>query len=116
MVVSGLVENHTPNALTLSFTHLKSFSGARFVSFPVLAPIHKATVFYVTDFGESKLSGDMTIIFGRRTPVGLVSGDSTVIRWGLVWGSTFFIVPTQDLLKSPFNSTHEPSLNYRKHN
>ena len=34
MVVSGLVESHTPNALTLSFTHLKSFSGARFVSFP----------------------------------------------------------------------------------
>ena len=29
MVVSGLVESHTPNALTVSFTHLKSFSGAR---------------------------------------------------------------------------------------
>ena len=45
MVVSGLVESHTPNALTLSFTHLKSFSGPRFVSFSVLAPIHNATVF-----------------------------------------------------------------------
>ena len=45
MVVSGLVESHTHNALTLSFTHLKSFSGARFVFFPVLAPIHNATVF-----------------------------------------------------------------------
>ena len=44
-MVSGLVESHTPNALTLSFTHLKSFSGSRFASFPVLAPIHKATVF-----------------------------------------------------------------------
>ena len=31
--------------MLMSFTHLKSFSGARFVSFPVLAPIHKATVF-----------------------------------------------------------------------
>ena len=32
------------------------------------------------------------------------------------WGSTFCTVPAQDLLQSPFNFTHEPSLNYRKHN
>ena len=31
-------------------------------------------------------------------------------------GSTFCTVPSQDLLKSPLISTHEPSLNYRKHN
>ena len=34
MVVLGLVESHTPNALTLFFTHLKSFSGARSISYP----------------------------------------------------------------------------------
>ena len=30
-------------------------------------------------------------------------------------GSKFFTVFAQDLLKFPFNSTHEPSLNYRQH-
>ena len=32
------------------------------------------------------------------------------------WRPTFCAVPAQDVLNSPFNSTHEPSLNYRKHN
>ena len=45
MVVSGLVESHTPRALTISFTHLNSLSGQRFASFLILAPIHKASVF-----------------------------------------------------------------------
>ena len=45
MVVSGLVESHTPRALTLSFTHLNSLSGLRCVSFPTLALIHRASVF-----------------------------------------------------------------------
>ena len=30
---------------------------------------------------------------------------------GLVWAFTFCTDPSQDLLKSSFNSTHEPSLN-----
>ena len=43
-------------------------------------------------------------------------GSKRRSSWGPVWGSTFCIVPAQDLLKSPFNSTHKPSLNYRKRN
>ena len=35
---------------------------------------------------------------------------------GVQMGSTFCTVLAQDILKSPFNFTHEPSLNYRKHN
>ena len=36
--------------------------------------------------------------------------------WGSSLGSTFCTVPVQDVLKCPFYSTHELSLNYRLHN
>ena len=42
---------------------------------------------------------------------------SQVVQLGVQFGGTRFVPSLlEDLLKSPFNSTHKPSLNYRKHN
>ena len=59
-------------------------------------------------------------IFLPSPPNYVTRSPGCFLEWGLergpVWGSTFCTVPAQDVLKSPVNSMHEPSINYRKHN
>ena len=50
MVISGSVERHIPNALTLFGTHFKSFSGKSVSSLLLLAPIHSTSAFFLLLF------------------------------------------------------------------
>ena len=94
-MVLGLVESHTPRALTLSFTHLKSLSGLRCVSFRIFAPIHKASVFLLFNrrpeisLKKSNICKEVVREAGDRSKIRVVSSA----YWLIFTSCSFIFMP-----------------------